>query len=98
MVGSVSALLLPLWLMMITGVRSSRLAVSESSTNVEFADLTSLDEQVGPKPAFDNTNFYTVLGVRRNATQEDISKAYKRLARIWHPDMNIGGERKSGNS
>ncbi len=31
---------------------------------------------------------YTVLGVHRRATSQEIRKAYKSLARQWHPDKN----------
>jgi molecular chaperone DnaJ len=33
-------------------------------------------------------DLYGVLGLRRGATQEDIRKAYRRLAREHHPDVN----------
>jgi curved DNA-binding protein CbpA len=39
------------------------------------------------------TNYYRVLGVKRNATGAEIKSAYRRLARLRHPDLNRGSDK-----
>jgi len=39
-------------------------------------------------------NYYEILGVSKNASKEDMKKAYKRLAKKHHPDINKNGGEK----
>lgn len=36
------------------------------------------------------TNYYAILGVRRDATPEEIKREFRSLARRYHPDVNPG--------
>ncbi|PON35052.1 Terminal organelle assembly protein [Parasponia andersonii] len=38
-------------------------------------------------------DYYNILKVNRNASEDDLKKAYKRLAMIWHPDKNPATKR-----
>ena len=40
------------------------------------------------------TDPYVVLGVSRNATEDEIKKAYRTLSRKYHPDANINNPNK----
>lgn len=37
-------------------------------------------------------NLYEILGIPEDASAEDIKKAYRRLAKVYHPDLGEGNE------
>src|SRR6202012_920541 len=44
-------------------------------------------------PSTQNKDYYGLLGVKKTATAEDIRKAFRKLARKYHPDVNPGDKK-----
>src|SRR3954471_5133876 len=44
-------------------------------------------------PTTTNKDYYAMLGVKKTATPEEIRKAFRKLARKYHPDVNPGDKK-----
>ena len=53
--------------------------MTQISTHVNSPDSTAAPDDL-----------YACLNIGREATQDEIDRAYKRLAKIFHPDANTG--------
>ena len=43
--------------------------------------------------ATDKKDYYAILGLKKTATAEDVRKAFRKLARKYHPDVNPGDKK-----
>ncbi len=49
------------------------------------------DCEVAPCKPFAMTTHYEALGITRGASTEQIKRAHRSLAKVWHPDTCLGG-------
>lgn len=40
-------------------------------------------------------DYYNILKVNKNATDDDLKKSYRRLAMKWHPDKNPNNKKEA---
>lgn len=40
-------------------------------------------------------NYYEILGLKENATQQEIDEAYKKLSKQWHPEKNSANRKQA---
>jgi len=68
---------------------------SALACKVGMASLSTFQENT-ITPSMKYKDYYQILGVARDASKEDIKKAYRRLARKYHPDVSkvVGAEEK----
>ncbi|HEX5544289.1 MAG TPA: DnaJ domain-containing protein, partial [Nitrospira sp.] len=39
-------------------------------------------------------DYYETLGIDRNASEDEVKKAFRKLARVHHPDLHAGDQQK----
>ena len=59
--------------------------------NVVDADFKVKDEIIFPR-LMATRDYYEILGVKRDASADDLKKAFRHLARKYHPDLNKGSK------
>src|SRR4249920_888912 len=50
----------------------------------------SRDSAMAPQREWFEKDYYSVLGVSQGATEKEITRAYRKLAKEYHPDANPG--------
>jgi DnaJ like chaperone protein len=68
-----------------------------NGNSAHFSDHAAPGSDSGSKDHAGGKDPYTILGVKRGATQEEIRKAYRELAGKYHPDkvLHLGDEFKA---
>ncbi|KAL5557869.1 hypothetical protein UlMin_034080 [Ulmus minor] len=65
--------------------RSSNLSFSRRPMRISASCASTVE-----RPATSTSSLYDVLGIRMEATCQEIKTAYRKLARVVHPDVQTG--------
>lgn len=62
--------------------------ISKNKKNKKTSEINEDDKSFSSDNENNNTDLYSLLGVNRTATNEEIRLAYRRLVFLYHPDKN----------
>ena len=72
--------------------KEKKLEKSMSKEKIKKNNITSQEknnkDKISENILFENNDLYSLLGLKRNATNYEIRKAYKKLVLLCHPDKN----------
>lgn len=60
----------------------------QRTKKIEASDSVLMELQVGGKPMATKRDYYEVLGLSKGASDDEIKKAYRKLSKKYHPDIN----------
>jgi molecular chaperone DnaJ len=75
-------------------IRKAGLSQTGLSLKNAFADFESSLSLYGMRAGLmtESRDLYAILGLKRDASADDIRKTYRKLARSYHPDVNPGNK------
>ena len=67
----------------------------EAAAAKKQADMKAAGAAADAKTALETPNFYDVLGVTKDVSEDDLKSAYKKKCLQWHPDRHHTEEAKA---
>jgi hypothetical protein len=75
---------------------ASAFAPRSGANAANDADADAHDAAIDDTPPVETDSYYAILNVPRDATPEEIKRAYRRLAAVFHPDKQQQQQKKAG--